>query len=39
VLEEACRHAVALDATPAGRGLDVSVNVSAIQLARAEFVD
>jgi diguanylate cyclase (GGDEF)-like protein len=39
VLEEACRHAVALDATPAGRGLDVSVNVSAVQLARAEFVD
>lgn len=39
VLEEACRHAVALDATPAGRGLDISVNVSAVQLARAEFVD
>jgi diguanylate cyclase (GGDEF)-like protein/PAS domain S-box-containing protein len=39
VLEEACRHAVALDATPAGRGLDVSVNVSAVQLARAEFAD
>ena len=39
VMEEACRHAVALDATPAGHGLDISVNVSAIQLARAEFVD
>jgi diguanylate cyclase (GGDEF)-like protein/PAS domain S-box-containing protein len=39
VLEEACRHAVALDATAAGRGLDISVNVSAVQLARAEFVD
>jgi diguanylate cyclase (GGDEF)-like protein/PAS domain S-box-containing protein len=39
VLEEACRHAVALDATPAGRGLDISVNVSAVQLARAEFAD
>ena len=39
VLEEACRHAVALDATPSGRGLDISVNVSALQLARAEFVD
>ena len=39
VLEEACRHAVALDSTPAGRGLDVSVNVSAVQLARAEFAD
>ncbi|MBA3687752.1 MAG: EAL domain-containing protein [Chloroflexi bacterium] len=39
VLEEACRHAVALEATPAGRGLDVSVNVSAVQLARHEFPD
>jgi len=39
VLEEACRHAVALDATPAGNGLDISVNVSAVQLARAEFAD
>jgi diguanylate cyclase (GGDEF)-like protein/PAS domain S-box-containing protein len=39
VLEEACRHAVALDATPSGRDLDISVNVSAVQLARAEFVD
>ncbi|MEO8639837.1 MAG: EAL domain-containing protein [Chloroflexota bacterium] len=39
VLEEACRHAVALDATPFGRGLDISVNVSAVQLARADFVD
>jgi diguanylate cyclase (GGDEF)-like protein/PAS domain S-box-containing protein len=39
VLEEACRHAVALDATPGGRGLDVSVNVSAVQLARPAFPD
>jgi diguanylate cyclase (GGDEF)-like protein/PAS domain S-box-containing protein len=39
VLEEACRHAVALDATPAGRGLDVSVNVSTVQLARPDFAD
>jgi diguanylate cyclase (GGDEF)-like protein/PAS domain S-box-containing protein len=39
VLEEACRHAVALDATPGGRGLDISVNVSAVQLARREFPD
>jgi diguanylate cyclase (GGDEF)-like protein/PAS domain S-box-containing protein len=39
VLEEACRHTVALDATPAGRGLDISVNVSAVQVARASFAD
>ncbi len=39
VLEEACRHAVALDATPAGRGLDVSVNVSAVQVAQPAFAD
>jgi diguanylate cyclase (GGDEF)-like protein/PAS domain S-box-containing protein len=39
VLEEACRHAVALDRTPAGRGLDISVNVSAVQVARPGFVD
>jgi diguanylate cyclase (GGDEF)-like protein/PAS domain S-box-containing protein len=39
VLEEACRHTAALDATPAGRGLDISVNVSAVQVARASFVD
>jgi diguanylate cyclase (GGDEF)-like protein/PAS domain S-box-containing protein len=39
VLEEACRHAVELDRTPAGRGLDVSVNVSAVQVARPEFAD
>ena len=39
VLEEACRHTVALDATAAGAGLDISVNVSAVQLARADFAD
>ena len=39
VLEEACRHAVALDATPGGSGLDISVNVSAVQLARPAFPD
>ncbi|HTI30348.1 MAG TPA: EAL domain-containing protein [Methylomirabilota bacterium] len=39
VLEEACRHAVALDRTPAGRGLDVSVNVSGLQVARPGFSD
>ena len=39
VLEEACRHAVALDGTPAGRGLDMSVNVSAVQVARPTFAD
>jgi diguanylate cyclase (GGDEF)-like protein/PAS domain S-box-containing protein len=39
VLEEACRHAVDLDRNPAGRGLDVSVNVSAVQLARPGFAD
>jgi EAL domain-containing protein (putative c-di-GMP-specific phosphodiesterase class I) len=39
VLEEACRHAVALDADPAGRGLDVSVNVSAVQLAQPGFAE
>jgi diguanylate cyclase (GGDEF)-like protein/PAS domain S-box-containing protein len=39
VLEEACRHAVALDATPAGRGLDVNVNVSAVQVAQPAFAD
>ena len=39
VLEEACRHAVMLDGTPAGRGLDVSVNVSSVQVARPGFPD
>jgi diguanylate cyclase (GGDEF)-like protein/PAS domain S-box-containing protein len=39
VLEEACRHAVALDQTPGGRGLDISVNVSAVQVARPGFAD
>ena len=39
VLEEACRHAVMLDQTPAGRGLDVSVNVSSVQVARPGFPD
>ena len=39
VLEEACRHAVMLDGTPAGQGLDVSVNVSAVQVARPGFPD
>jgi diguanylate cyclase (GGDEF)-like protein/PAS domain S-box-containing protein len=39
VLEEACRHAVALDAIHTGRGLDVSVNVSAVQVAQPGFAD
>jgi diguanylate cyclase (GGDEF)-like protein/PAS domain S-box-containing protein len=39
VLEEACRHAVALDQTPGGRGLDINVNVSAVQVARPDFPD
>ena len=39
VLEEACRHAVALDAIRPGRGLDISVNVSALQVARPTFAD
>ena len=39
VLEQACRYAVSLDRTPAGRGLEVSVNVSAVQVVRPEFAD
>ena len=39
VLEEACRHAIALDAIRPGRALDVSVNVSALQVARPTFAD
>jgi len=38
VLEEACRHAIALDQTPRARGLRISVNVSAVQIARPDFV-
>ena len=39
VLEQACRQAIAWDATPQTRGLRMSVNVSARQVERPEFVD
>jgi diguanylate cyclase (GGDEF)-like protein/PAS domain S-box-containing protein len=39
VLEEACRHAVALDTTPGAGKLDINVNVSAVQLAQPGFAD
>jgi diguanylate cyclase (GGDEF)-like protein/PAS domain S-box-containing protein len=39
VLQEACRHAVSLDGSAAGRGLGLSVNVSAVQLVEPGFAD
>jgi diguanylate cyclase (GGDEF)-like protein/PAS domain S-box-containing protein len=39
VLEQACRQAVEWDAAPQTRGLRMSVNVSARQVERPEFVD